>query len=88
MPDIDEDHEVEGLEFHGKPAAEHPEWKWTLMDQTWSIVTEWQRRTDYCQPDNFAMYIYNDWYGYGLQELQENLVSRSNMGEASKSLIR
>lgn len=45
------------------------------MDETWMIMTEWYRRASYCDPDNFDMYIYNDWCAWGLQELQENLVS-------------
>lgn len=65
----------EARAVHNKPASEHPEWKWVTMNETWLIMTEWHRRTDYCQPDNFDMYIYNDWFGYGVQELQENLVS-------------
>lgn len=73
--EIGEDEGPAGIELHGKPASEHPDWEWVVMDETWSIVTEWHRRTDYCQPDNFGMYIYNDFYGYGLAELQENLVS-------------
>lgn len=57
-----------------KPASDHPDWKWVMMWQTWQIMCDWHRRTDYCNPDNFDMYIYNDFYGYGLQELLENLV--------------
>jgi hypothetical protein len=70
-------HQPVGLQYHGKPASEHPDWEWIVMDETWSIIQEWHRRADYCQPDNFDMYIYNDWFGYGLQELQESLVGRS-----------
>lgn len=28
-------------------------------------------------PENFNMYIYNDWAGYGVTEVLENLVSSS-----------
>ena len=72
IPDTEE---IQGLEYHGKPSSEHPDWPWTLMDGAWSVADEWRRRTDYCNPDAFDMYIYNDFYGYGLMELQENLVS-------------
>jgi hypothetical protein len=79
----DEDGEISpeaaGVGLQGKPASEHPDWKWVVMHETWMIVTEWHRRTDYCNPDNFDMYIYNDWFGYGLQELQENLVSPTEL---------
>ena len=73
------DREAAGVSLQGKPASEHPDWEWVVIDKTWTIVTEWHRRMDYCNPDNFDMYIYNDWYGYGLQELQENLVGLLEM---------
>lgn len=73
----DEEEQATGKKVHAKPSSEHPEWQWVVMRQTWLIMTEWHRRTDYCKPDNFDMYIYNDFFGYGLQELQENLVSVS-----------
>jgi len=62
-------------DVRSKPASEHPDWKWVVMDETWMIMTEWHRRASYCDPDNFDMHIYSDWLGYGSQELQENLVS-------------
>jgi len=71
----DRDPEEAGVPLQRKPASEHPDWKWVVMYGAWKIVNEWHLRMDYCNPDNFDMYIYNDWYGYGCQELQENLVS-------------
>lgn len=35
---------------------------------------EYSLRAKYCDPDNFDMYIYNDFNGYGLVELIENTV--------------
>jgi hypothetical protein len=29
-----------GLQYHGKPASEHPDWEWIVMDETWSIIQE------------------------------------------------
>jgi hypothetical protein len=58
-----------------EPARDHPEWKWVIMWEGYKTFTEYQRRSRYCDPDNFGMYIYNDFAGYGLQELMENLVS-------------
>lgn len=77
LKDDEEDNGPSGRELQGKPASEHPDWKWVVMDECWTIVHEWHRRMDYCNPDNFNMYIYNDWYGWGLTELQENLVGLS-----------
>ena len=45
------------------------------MWQSWMIIADYHRRQMYCEPDRFNMYIYSDWYGYGLQELLGNLVS-------------
>ena len=74
-----EDDEERGVPVHSKPASEHPDWKWVVMDETWMIMTEWHRRASYCDPDNFDMHIYNDWFAWGLSELHENLVSRLEM---------
>lgn len=84
------DDELEGDELHEKyaeefnknqesgiynqPAAEHKDWKWVIMWNGWKTFMDYCRRADYCDPDAFGMYIYNDWYGWGLQELMENLV--------------
>jgi len=45
------------------------------MWKSWEMVCEWKRLASYTDPDNFKMYIYNDFNGYGLQELIENRVS-------------
>ncbi|KAF1963018.1 hypothetical protein CC80DRAFT_588495 [Byssothecium circinans] len=54
-----------------QPASEHPEWEWVMMADAWDKFDLWRRRAKYCDPDNFNMYIYNDWKGYGLQEIIE-----------------
>ncbi|KAL5415887.1 hypothetical protein PMIN03_002464 [Paraphaeosphaeria minitans] len=59
-----------------QPARNFPGWKWVMLMESWKIYCEWERRSGYCQPDFLGMYIYNDWYGYGIQELLENLASR------------
>lgn len=53
------------------------------MRLSWDIAVEWQRRTSHCNPDLFGMYVHNDFYAYGLQELQENLVSKLSLEENS-----
>jgi hypothetical protein len=58
-----------------RSASDFREWKWVMLMEGWKIFCEWGRRSNYCQPDFFGMYIYNDFYGYGIQELLENLVS-------------
>lgn len=75
---LDEDELYEnshGKEVFLKPAAEHPNHKWIAMWETWRMVCDWCRKASYTDPDNFKMYIYNDFHCYGIQELIENLVS-------------
>jgi hypothetical protein len=57
------------------PAADNPDWKWIIQWKAWEMSQDWARRANYCRPDNFGMYLYNDWEGYGLRELIENAVS-------------
>lgn len=52
------------------------------MDETWMIMAEWHRRASYSDPDNFDMYINNDCFAWGLNELHENLVGCLEMAVA------
>ena len=54
------DPEAAGKPLQRKPASEHPDWKWVMMYGAWKMVVDWHLRMDYCNPDNFDMYIYND----------------------------
>ncbi|KAJ5400482.1 hypothetical protein N7465_010971 [Penicillium sp. CMV-2018d] len=56
-----------------KPASEHPGEKWIFTNagvEKWFTLKEGTVVRD---PDNFAMYIYNDFFGYAIMELVENL---------------
>jgi hypothetical protein len=57
-----------------EPAKDHPDWKWTILWEGYKMFSDYQRRSKYCIPDNFQMYICNDFNGWGLQELMENMV--------------
>jgi hypothetical protein len=57
-----------------EPAREHPEWKWVILWEGYKNFSDYRRRSKYCNPDVFGMYIYNDFAWYGLMELLENLV--------------
>ena len=56
------------------PAAKHPEHTWVSMWKAWKKFCELKRHASYTDPDAFGMYIYNDFHGYGLQELVQNTV--------------
>ena len=59
-----------------KPVAEFPDHKWIVLWETWTLICEYRRLATYTNPDMFGMHIYNDFNGYGIQELVENLVSK------------
>lgn len=58
-----------------EPAKDHPEHKWCIMWEGFRMFMDYKRRSNYCCPDRFGMYIYNDFEGWGYQELIENFVS-------------
>jgi hypothetical protein len=57
-----------------EPANDHPDWKWTILWEGFKNFSDYRRRAKYCNPDLFEMYIYNDFEGWGLMELMENMV--------------
>ena len=63
-----------GTKMWRKSAAEHPEWKWTMMWKSWQLLCDYSVRAKYTMPDFFDMYIFNDFHGYGMIELAENAV--------------
>lgn len=60
--------------IQGSPPEKHPEHKWVMMFNAYMKLDWLMRKARYCDPDNFGMYIYNDWYSYGLTEILENMV--------------
>lgn len=66
-----------------RAAEDYPRWKWVMLGQTWTILCDLQKQASYCDPDNFDMYVYNDFYGYALRSLIEKTVmpfERSTFG--------
>lgn len=57
-----------------EPIEDHPEHKWCMIWDGYNMFLDYSRRSKYCCPDNFGMYIYNDWEGWGYQELLQNFV--------------
>jgi hypothetical protein len=57
-----------------KPASEHPREKWIFTN---AGVAKWialKHGTTVRDPDNFEMHVYNDFFGYAVMELVENLL--------------
>jgi hypothetical protein len=46
-----------------------------MMRRSHDMVAELRSRTNYFEPELFGMFLYNDFFTHGLQELQENVVS-------------
>jgi hypothetical protein len=64
----------ESKKIYKLPAAEHPEHKWCMMWGAWCKADVLSRKAKYCDPDAFGMHLYNDWQGWGMQEIGENMV--------------
>lgn len=58
-----------------KPLGENLDWVWTTTRKASEMHFDLRRGTDFRDPDNFGMYVFNDFAGYGMQELIENMVS-------------
>ena len=67
--------EVVEQKIWGTPAAEKPGYKWKMVWDAWKQICELRVQEDYCDPDNFDMYIYNDFNSYGIVALIEMQVS-------------
>ncbi|KAJ8109846.1 hypothetical protein OPT61_g7160 [Boeremia exigua] len=57
-----------------EPAKDHPDHKWVIMWKGYKMFMDYRRRSNYCCPDRFGMYISNDFEGWGYQELIENFI--------------
>ena len=58
----------------GSRISQRQDHKWIIMWDGWRTVCELHTKAKYCDPDRFGMYIYNDYHGWGLQELMEHQV--------------
>lgn len=57
-----------------KPADKHPEHKWIMTKAGFYLFMKWVEEQAKRDQDNFDMYIYNDFSGYGTKEVMENMV--------------
>lgn len=63
--------------YNDKPISDYPDWPWAVSE-----LGEWYEEKYYLEAqmrhqDKFGLHIYNDFTGYGMQEVIENLVRRS-----------
>lgn len=71
--DEDDDDEESKLVWK-KSASEHPAWKWIMLRESFDLLDAAYKDTDNRDPDTFGMYVYNDYLGYGIIEILENMV--------------
>lgn len=70
-----------------KPVADHPDHKWFSMWKSWTNYCDLKRLAFYTCPDAFDMYIYNDFHGYGIQELVQNTVRNACGNDVASGLL-
>ena len=58
-----------------KLADDHPEHKWIVTKKGFELMKEWMDQADKRCPDLFDMHIFNDFHGYGICEVIENMVN-------------
>ncbi|KAK0509296.1 hypothetical protein JMJ35_008667 [Cladonia borealis] len=56
-----------------RAADDHPEHKWIVTKKGFELMKKWMVQADKRDPDLFDMHIFEDFYGYGICELIENM---------------
>lgn len=57
-----------------KPAEDYPQHQWVVTKKGYEMALEWvEQREKRCQ-DNFDLYIFNRYNGYGISEVIENML--------------
>jgi hypothetical protein len=69
---------------YDKLASLHPEWPWFFTMRGVDRHTWWEQECLKRSPDDFDLYIYNDFGGYGAMEVLENIVSTFYMHDPSR----
>lgn len=58
------------------------------MWNAWQKQKLLSRKATYCDPSNFDMNLYNDWNGWGIQEIIENVMVEFDMAWRGKGKER
>ena len=78
--DEDEEEEVDDDDDHGEecvcnqPLEKQPDWSWRITKAGLKIVKQTQKEVMKRDQDLYGLHVYNDFTGYGLQEVIENHV--------------
>jgi hypothetical protein len=58
----------------GKPLSQNPSWPWFISKRGFAVTMKWQsERLKRCQ-DEYGVYFYNDYSGYGMMECVDNIL--------------
>jgi hypothetical protein len=57
-----------------KPAEDYPDHKWIVTQKGFALSLEWLQQVENRHQENFDMYISNDFNGYGICEVMENIL--------------
>jgi hypothetical protein len=66
-------------QYDGHSAEEFPDWPYVISEAAAELVTEYSLESTKRNPDDFNMYVSNDFTGYGTQEVIENQLRGINM---------
>ncbi|KAF2233834.1 hypothetical protein EV356DRAFT_533372 [Viridothelium virens] len=69
----------------GKPLRENPDWTWFTTRKAWQMRDDLKCEADFRHPDYFDMYVYNDFAGYGIQQVIENTLVAFNTEYTKKN---
>jgi hypothetical protein len=74
--DAEKDKDDDKEKPYDKLASLHPDWPWSFTMRGIDRCDWWQQEALKRNQDEFDMHIYNDFTGYGMHEVMENIVSR------------
>ena len=57
-----------------RPADLHPEYDWVMTKRGFEQALHWMHEREKRTQENFELYIFNDYNGYGTQEVIENML--------------
>ena len=68
-------HRVRTETMWNRLAVDYPAWPYTIMAGSWSRLCDSVILARNTNPEEFGMYVHNDFHPYGIAEILENMVS-------------
>ena len=57
-----------------RPADSHPQYDWVMTKRGFEHALHWMREREKRTQENYEVYVFNDFNGYGIQEVLENML--------------